>query len=46
MNKNMDFLKLVEERYSVRKFTEKAVEQDTIDKILKRILSHSLDILN
>ncbi|SHM17184.1 Nitroreductase [Anaerosporobacter mobilis DSM 15930] len=35
MNKNTDFLKLVEERYSVRKFTDKAIEQDTIDKILK-----------
>ena len=31
----MDFLKLAEERYSVRSFTEKAVTQDDLDKILK-----------
>ena len=31
----MDFLKLAAERYSVRKFQSKHVEQDAIDKILK-----------
>lgn len=35
MNTNIDFLKLAEERYSVRNFTDKAIEQDTLDKILK-----------
>ncbi len=31
----MDFLKLAEERYSVRSFTDKAVTQEDLDKILK-----------
>jgi len=31
----MDFLKLAQERYSVRSFTEKAVTQEDLDKILK-----------
>lgn len=31
----MDFLKLAEERYSVRKFTNEPVSQEIIDKILK-----------
>ena len=31
----MDFLKLAEERYSVRSFTDKAVSQEDLDKILK-----------
>ena len=31
----MDFLKLAEERYSVRSFTEKAVTQEDLEKILK-----------
>ncbi|MBR6729531.1 MAG: nitroreductase family protein, partial [Clostridia bacterium] len=31
----MEFLKLAEERYSVRKFTAEPVAQDVIDKILK-----------
>lgn len=35
MNTNMNFLKLAEERYSVRKFIDKAVEQDTLSKIIK-----------
>ena len=35
MNEEMDFIKLAEERYSVRKFSDKIIEQDTIDKILK-----------
>lgn len=35
MEKQMDFLKLASERYSVCKFTGKAVEQDVLDKILK-----------
>ena len=33
--KEMDFLKLAEERYSVRSFTDKAVTQEDLDKILK-----------
>lgn len=35
MSEKVDFLKLVAERYSVRKFTDKAIEPDIIDKILK-----------
>ncbi|MGM9551363.1 MAG: nitroreductase family protein [Clostridia bacterium] len=31
----MDFLKLAEERYSVRKFTDEPIEKDLLDKILK-----------
>lgn len=31
----MEFLKLAEERYSVRKFKEEAIPQEVIDKILK-----------
>ena len=31
----MDFLKLATERYSVRKFTDKHLEQDVLDKILQ-----------
>ncbi|MBR1810109.1 MAG: nitroreductase family protein [Clostridia bacterium] len=31
----MDFLELAKERYSVRKFTDKQVEQDKLDKILE-----------
>ena len=33
--KKMDFLKLAEERYSVRSFTDKGVTQEDLDKILK-----------
>ena len=35
MNENMDFLKLVADRYSVRQFTGEVIEQDIINKILK-----------
>lgn len=35
MNETMDFLKLAAERYSVRRFKEKEVEQDVINKILQ-----------
>ncbi len=31
----MDFLKLAEERYSVRKFTDEPIDKEIIDKILK-----------
>ena len=31
----MDFLQLAENRYSVRKFTERSVEREIIDKILR-----------
>ncbi len=31
----MDFLKLAADRYSVRKFTEKPLEKDVLDKVLK-----------
>lgn len=31
----MDFLQLAENRYSVRKFTERPVEREIIDKILR-----------
>lgn len=34
-NKHMDFLKLAEERYSVRSFTDKAVTQEDLDKIIR-----------
>ncbi len=35
MNENVDFLKLAAERYSVRKFTDKPIAQEDLDKILK-----------
>ncbi|WP_455716362.1 nitroreductase family protein [Anaerosporobacter sp.] len=35
MNENKDFLKVAAERYSVRKFNDKVIDQDTINKILK-----------
>lgn len=35
MSETMDFLKLAQERYSVRKFTDRKIEQNTIDQILK-----------
>lgn len=35
MSETMNFLKLAEERYSVRNFTESAIDSDTINKILK-----------
>ena len=31
----MDFIKLAEERFSVRKFSDRQVEQDKLDLILK-----------
>lgn len=35
MSETMDFLKLAQERYSVRKFLDRQIEQDTIHRILK-----------
>lgn len=35
MNQNMNFLKLAADRYSVRRFTDKAIDQDDINRILK-----------
>lgn len=35
MEEKMDFLKLASKRYSVRKFTDKVIEQETLNKILK-----------
>lgn len=35
MDGYMDFMKLAAERYSVRKFSDRAIEQEVIDKILK-----------
>ena len=35
----MDFLNLAKERYSCRKFSDKAVEQDKIDKIIEAALA-------
>lgn len=35
MDENMSFMKLAADRYSVRQFQDKAIEQDKIDSILK-----------
>jgi nitroreductase len=35
MDNSIDFLKLAESRYSVRSFTDRNIDQDTINKIVK-----------